>query len=108
MGPNIHSLQHAAALHLQHASEGYAHIRDHEVRLFPTINLNKTNPNMFRLSPLPQFLGRAREERNIGNGFGRHFLRNFLQGKELLSFVTLVQPHHNKWEFKSENYTRFR
>ncbi len=66
MCPNIHSWHHAAALHLQRASKDDAHIRDHEARLLPTLNLNKTNPNMLRLSHLLQFLGQAIEERNIG------------------------------------------
>lgn len=66
MCPNTHSLHHVAALHLQRASKGDAHIHDHGVRLLPTTNLNKTTPNMFRLSPLRQIIGQACEERNIG------------------------------------------
>ena len=66
MCPNIHSLHHVAVLYLQQASKGDAHIRFHEVRLLPIINLNKTTPNMLRLSHLLQFLGQAIEERNIG------------------------------------------
>jgi len=62
----MHSLHHVAALDLQHVSKGDVHIRDHEARLLPTINLYTTNPNIFRLSHLQQFLGQAREERNIG------------------------------------------
>ncbi len=65
MCPNKHSLHHVAALHLQCASKGDAHIHNHEAPLLSTLNLYKANPNIFRLAHHLQFLDQVREERNI-------------------------------------------
>ena len=66
MCPNMRSLHHVAALPVQQSSKGDAHVRDREVLLLPTTNLYTTNPNMFRLESLLQFLGQASEGRSIG------------------------------------------